>query len=293
MIETFTDKWVEYTEVNNSSYEILTLGKENVLIFRDFLKYPDQLRSFIDTLKFNIATLNFYSAKPGKSYDLIPEMNNIHAKSLLRVITKTFGCEGIYCPCCNINCFNGDMGSHYSYPHVDASLRPNELGQPQYNITIAGNIGLTKNLKGGTGFWSYHGMMNAFDMSQSQLEHYRNYSYEKRRLSDAVVDEVIQNIDSKNNYNFPTKWHQIEDEDGWKLEYICPLEYNTLVLYSSLVFHNPYIKPEWYLTEDRVSIASFFDVDPRTLSYDDTNKSSISKVWKSFRLDKIHNVNFD
>jgi len=292
MIETFTDKWVEYTEVNNSSYEILTLGNENAFIFRDFLKYPDKLRSFINELKFNISALNFYSAKPGKSYDFIPEMNNIHAKSLMRVITKTFGCEGIACPCYTINCFNGDMESHYNYPHVDASLTPNEMGKPQYHVTIAGNIGLTKNLKGGTGFWSYLGKINAMDMSKSELEHYRKFSKEKRQLSDSVVSQVIQNIDSENNFEVPTKWQQIENEGDWKLEYICPLEYNTLVLYSTLNFHNPYIKPEWYLNEDRVSIASFFDVDPQTLSYDDTNKSSISKAWKSFRLDKIHNINF-
>lgn len=286
MIDTFTDKWIKYTEVNNSSFEILNLGKIDVVIIRDVLKYPDLLRSFIEELKFTISCLSFNNLKPGKTYYFNPSLNDIHARSLIQIISKIFGCTGIICPFYSINCFNGNMISHHNYPHVDAN--PENI-----SVTIAANIGLTKNLKGGTGFWSYLGKINAMDMTQSEIEHYLKFSKEQKQISDTIINQVIQNLDNQKSFDFPFKWHQIENEDDWALEYICPLEYNTLVLYSTLNFHNPYIKPEWYLNEDRVSISSFFDVDPQSLIYDDSNKSSISKLWKSFRLDTIHNINFD
>jgi len=286
MIDTLTDKWIKYTEVNNSSFEILNSGQVSVVIFKDFLKYPDQLRKFIDELKFTISCLTSDDGKPGKTYHFNPALNNIHARSLLEVISKTFGCDGIGCPFYNINCFNGDMISHYNYPHLDAN-------PIHTNVTIASNIGLTKNLKGGTGFWSYLGKTNDLDMTEFEITHYRQFLKNQKQISDSIVEQVLKNLDTQKNFDIPFKWRQIENEGDWKLEYICPLEYNTLVLYSTLNFHNPYIKPEWYLTEDRVSVASFFDVDPQSLMYDNTNKSSISKLWKSLRLDTIHNIKFD
>lgn len=292
MVDTLTDKWIKYTEINNSSFEIITLNKVQVLVFNDFLKYPDELRSLIDQLKFN-SCLNRHHAKPGKTYFFDPSLNYIYAQSIVEVISKIFGCAGVHSPFLSINCFNGNMMSHYNYPHIDANGRNPE-------VTIAANLGLTKNLKGGTGFWSYCGKINAIDMTLSELKHHKNFVDSKRKNSKIKIDKSIEllNINGRgseiNNDNLDDffKWEQIEDEGDWKLECIGPLDYNSLVLYSALDFHNPYIKPEWYVDEDRISISGFFDVEPQTLKYDDANKPSISELWKIFKLDTIHNINF-
>lgn len=293
MVDTLTDKWVRFTELNNSSFEIINLGKVQILVINDFLKYPDKLRSLIDELKFN-SCLNRFHAKPGKTYFFDPSLNYIYAQPIITTISKIFSCNGVHSPFLSINCFNGNMLSHYNYPHIDANGRNPE-------VTIAANLGLTKNLKGGTGFWSYRGKINAVDMSLSDLQHQQSFIDKQRENSRLKINKstellningrgsVLENDDLDDFF----KWEQIEDEGDWKLECIAPLDYNSLVLYSALDFHNPYIKPEWYLDDDRISLSAFFDVEPGTLNIDDNNKSSVSNLWKIFRLDAIHNINFD
>ena len=187
MVDTLTDKWIKLTEVNNTSFEILNLNKVSVLVFKDFLKYPDELRSLIDELKFN-SFLSKNHAKPGKTYIFDHSLKYIYSKFLTNIISKTFLCDGIYCPLISINCFNGDMLSHYNYPHVDTDCRNPE-------VTIAANVGLTKNLKGGTGFWSYLNKMNMIDMSLHEVNHHTNFMNEQRKNSYDIIEETNSVLD--------------------------------------------------------------------------------------------------
>lgn len=286
MIDTFTDKWIEFTKVNNNSFEILDFGKVKTLIFKDFLKYPDQLRSFVDQLKFDSTCLSPYNSKPGKTYIFHPDVYSVYAKCITDTIKNTFKCDRIITEFYAINCFNGDMVSHNNFPHTDSN-------PPEVDVTIAANIGLTKNLKGGTGFWSYRDKINVLDMNPTDVKFYVQFLKNRQIISEQIVNEFIEYLNSnptKKNTKF--QWNQIENEGDWKLEYICPLEYNSLVLYSTLDFHNPYIKPNWYLDEDRVTISGFFDVDPESIHHECILQSSVSNLWKMFRLDTVHNIKF-
>ena len=83
-------------------------------------------------------------------------------------------------------------------------------------------------------------------------------------------------------------WHQIKDEGPWKLECVAPLEYNTYVLYSPFLIHNPYIETDWNIDTDRLSLATFFRMNPANLMSSNGN-DSISKIWNMFRLNSLYN----
>lgn len=293
MVDNLTEKWIKYTQINNSSSEIIDIGKVKVLVVKDIFKYPDQLRSLIDELKFD-SCLNTHIGSPGKKYTFNPSLNYLYARPITNIISEIFGCMGVYSKLIYINCFNGNMLSHYNYPHIDSDGR-------NPNVSIVGNIGLTKNMKGGTGFWSYRGKLNAIDMTLSEFNCYENFIKDQNKTSDLIIDKITNllytsksnSIMEDNNLDDFCRWRQIENEGDWKLEGIAPLEYNSFVMYSSLNFHNPYIKEDWYINNDRISISTFFDVEPNSLNYNSANKSSISNLWKIFKLDTIHNINFD
>lgn len=278
MDDLIDEDWIKYTEVNNFTYEIVDFGKVKTLVFKDFLKYPDKLKNLTNKLKIDSDDMSLYSFKPGKTYGFHPSLINVYLNCISESIKKIFLFNEVYSVFGAINYFNGNMQSHFNYPHTDA-------GFPRIDTTIAANIGLTKNLKGGTGFWSYRNKVNMLDFTSDDIESYKLFIKDQKKISHEKMKNLKEKYEEYKE-NRAYKWHQIENEGDWKLECICPLEYNSLVLYSTLNFHNPYIKPEWYCDEDRTSVSGFFDIELKT-QYD----NELNDLWKIFRLNEVYEIN--
>ena len=46
---------------------------------------------------------------------------------------------------------------------------------------------------------------------------------------------------------------------NYKLEYIANIDYNSMILYPSHYWHNAYIKEDWFINEDRITLTGFFE----------------------------------
>jgi hypothetical protein len=279
MIKTFTEDWIESTRINNANFEILNLGPVEVLIARDFLKYPDKLVELAQSFKF-FESIQLVTARPGKTFDF---GSNIHGYSdpFKNAVSLQFGANTCKVGSMYFNCFNGNMKTRMHYPHVDSTAI-----NPQYKdqSNVVGNIGLTKDLKGGTGFWSYKGKINTIDMTIDEANDFHNYMQ-------SVENDRSKKIHRLNTFGINTyDWEQLKDEGPWKLECVAPLDYNTYVLYSPFLIHNPYIETDWNIDNDRLSLATFFMLNPSHLNRNIVdNNDNISKMWKMFRLNSLYN----
>ena len=47
--------------------------------------------------------------------------------------------------------------------------------------------------------------------------------------------------------------------------YVADIDYNSMILYPSHYWHNSYIKEDWFIDEDRITLTGFFE----TLSEDE------------------------
>lgn len=272
MIFSFEHDWKKYTEVNNTVVESIDYGIGKVLIVNDFLKYPDKLLDLCKKLSFYTSSTKDI-IRPGKSFPLYPDYLNNYGINIGNFLSKTLGCFDVNFSDIIVNCFNGDMKTWYEYPHTDVV----DFDTSKSNSHIAGNIGLTPENKSGTGFWSFNDKISILDMNVSEFYDYKNF------FSSVIYENT--------STNQPKKWRQIINEGPWKLEFICPLEYNSYVLYSSTNFHSLYMNPEWYIDKDRISIATFIDVTPNDINHSEFNDFH-KQIWNNLKLDTIFNQQF-
>ena len=121
-----------------------------------------------------------------------------------------------------------------------------------------------------TGFWSWMGRNNWMDMNRDEANALNQF-YD--RHEDAKADS----------------WFQMEDYENFRLEDAVEMQYNDLVMYSTMQFHNPYIQPEWHRDYDRMMLTAFFTVYPDALDFPDTDLETVGATWEAFRLNSIHN----
>jgi hypothetical protein len=282
MINVFTEDWLESTKINNPNFEILNLGPIEVLIAKDFLKYPDKLVELTQSFKF-FESIQLNTARPGKTFDFGA---NIHGYSdpFKNTVSLAFGANTCEVTSMYFNCFNGNMKTRMHYPHVDSKAITSEQSYRQ-STNVVGNIGLTKDIKGGTGFWSYKGKINTIDMTIDESNDIENFWNNLQNNRPKKIHRL--NTFGINTYD----WQQLKDDGPWKLECVAPLEYNTYVLYSPFLIHNPYIETDWNIDTDRLSLATFFRMHPSNLmsNNDNPKKDNISKIWNMFRLNSLYN----
>lgn len=271
MTFSFEYDWKKYTEVNNTIVQSIDYGSGQVLIIKDFLKYPDKLLDLCKKLPFYTSSTKDI-IRPGKTFPIYPEYLSDYGSNIENFLSKTLGCHKVFLSDIIVNCFNGNMKTWYEYPHTDIV----DYDPTKSASLIAGNIGLTPKNKSGTGFWTFNDKISLLDMNISEYYEYKNF-----------YTSVISN----ENNQFQKKWRQVIDEGPWKLEFICPLEYNSYVLYSSSNFHSLYLEPEWYIDNDRISIATFSEVTPDHINHSEFDNFH-KQIWKILKLDTIFNQRF-
>ena len=84
-------------------------------------------------------------------------------------------------------------------------------------------------------------------------------------------------------------WFQMEDYENFRLEDAVEMQYNDLVMYSTMQFHNPYIQPEWHRDYDRMMLTAFFTVYPDALDFPDSDLETVGATWEAFRLNSVFN----
>lgn len=266
-MESVNEKWEKYTEINNTSYEVLDNDGSIAIIIKDFLKYPDQfsdlLYSFPHWDNYRLPT-----ARPGKTFAFNLDFVSVASEFVARTISNTFvadvGCSGMH-----TNCLNGNMKGHYFYPHIDSNLNHRGREGPH----IAANLGLTKELQGGTSFWKFNGKRSPVDMSLEEENKYKSFA----RFDETEVLE----------------WEQVQSDGNWELTHIVPLEYNSLVIYSTLDFHNPYVEDDWFIDRDRFTLAVFFEIGSfNHENLDIETKNKLFDIWKGLHLCKLFNYYF-
>jgi len=252
MVKRVTQDWVKYTEVNNTDYEIVKFGNNDigkVLIVKDFLKYPDQFHNLVKDFPFfdNI----FSGAMSGQGFTFPKIHTRSHGKFLIDSLSKIFNTKDIHLDLMSIACMNGGMETYSYHPHVDLcfsfDLNQDVEGIISGSNNIASNIGLTKDMKGGTAMWSHKGKCNILEMEK---------------------EEVVEFVDAiEINPSGPLlNWELLEEDKNWKIEYLCPLDYNTWIIYPTFQIHAPYIEKNWYVDTDRITSASFIKVNTEKLN---------------------------
>jgi hypothetical protein len=240
MVNKISNNWFKYLEVNNTEFEVIKFKDSKILIIKDFLKYPDKFRELLDGfIYFNEvfgSTFKFH-----KTY-------NYYAEDLVNVLSNIFNTE-VKAESMRINCFNGNSKPFLNFPHgiphvdlnafLDPDLNLNE--QIMSGINISTNIGLTEDLIGGTSFWSYNNKTKVTEMSKDEINQFLHQTILSSELK-------LEN------------WIENPEESKFKLEFLCPLDYNTFTIYPSFNIHSPYLKSEWYNSTDRISLATFFNV---------------------------------
>lgn len=246
MIKVITEEWFKYTKINNLNIETINYGNGKILLIKDFLSYPDQFYDLVTSFPFFDNMVS--GAAAGKGFS-IPELHlQSYGKFLLDAVSNIFNVEDYYLVFATIHCMNGNMETYTCHPHVDVSFG---LDYPishyiRNSANLAVNLGLTKDMQGGTAMWSYKGKSNLMQMTTSELA-----SYNK----------------DVNPYPLNKKtWDVFEENEDWKIDFISPYEYNTLVLYPTFQIHSPYLKNEWYNQTDRISLSSFINVGTKNIN---------------------------
>jgi hypothetical protein len=271
MIESIDSKWKKYTTINNQNFEIIDHGIGKTVVFKDFLKYPDKFKSLLESFPYFENNDNGFVPRPGKSFGFYWTSQQVLSNFIGSSIASIFNDPEIEFQCTDfyVNCFNGDMKANHINPHFDIVPSDFNFTQPTMPTCIVSNLGLTKNMKGGTGFWSFKGKTCLYDIGQEDGEEFMKF-----------ISEI------KCNGN----WEQITNIGDLKLEYIVPMDYNSLVVYSPAVLHNPYIENDWFLSEDRLSLASFYKITDMLLQKLKFNQSTDKNLFDGLHLDKLYEI---
>lgn len=273
-IQTIDEKFLKFTEYNNTIPEINEHISSNgyksySLIIKDFLKYPDEFSNLIASFPHFKNDKND-TGRPGSSClfseGYYPKMTFFIRKCLFEIFKVNFECNSLY-----TNCFSGIMNTHKIPPHCDIN-NPYSIYQGPH---LVANLGLSKNLKGGTSFWTFLKRSGFMEMTYEELHKYGNYMGDSHEVNDI------------------SEWENTDDDAEWKLEYVVPWGYNDLVVYSPTLFHQPYYKKEWFIDEDRFSLASMYNIKMEDIEkMPESLRSDAYEIWKKFELCKIVNYYF-
>lgn len=276
-VEQIEEKFLSLTEVNNYSWEIfdhkLSNGETSyTIIVQDFLKYPDK---FTEVLA-SFPHFNNYvedTGRPGKTFLFHPEINHrcsfFIRKLLFDIFKVDTRCGSLY-----TNCMPGKSDNiNVAPPHIDLY----DIFDYKKGPSIVTNLGLTKNVKNsGTSFWTFRGNRGTLDMKVQELNEYQFYN------NNIDPSSVIGDV-----------WNNNENDADWNLEYIVPLNYNSLVCYSPTWFHQPHFNKNDFIDKDRFSLAGFYEI--KTEQINNIPEELIPDafdIWKKFDLCKIYNYYF-
>jgi len=235
-------KWKEVFVLNDLSFE--TLNEDiPVTIIKNVLKYPDQVREFLDNGYWWQNTFDGDCSRPGKSFEFGSDID-AYFNPLVEDFIEFYDAEDVTPIEVYGNCFNGNMSLHTvrsALPHVDTFPGDDQNENPLNDIAF--NLNLTKSDKVKTAFYSFNNKKSICDFTR--------LDYEDLRTCWNIQKDIRKD----------KSWFLIDDNyEQYKLEYIADIEYNSMILYPSHVWHNSYIKEDWFNDEDRITFTGFFEV---------------------------------
>ena len=243
-----SEEWKEAFVVNELSFEPLkdscTLdGDTPIIVAKDVLKYPEQVREFMENGYWWENGGDIECVRPGKSFDFGPN-TEVYFTPLVEQFRKFYNADELIPIEFYGNCYNGDMNlySPMSYiPHVDTFPGDDQNENPLNEVAF--NMNLTKSDKVKTCFYSFNGKKSICEFTAKDYSDYRSVS-------------------NKQGFVEAEKWREIggDEYENYKLEYVADIDYNSLILYPSHYWHNAYMKENWFVDEDRVTFTGFFEL---------------------------------
>ena len=243
-----SEEWKEAFVVNELSFEPLkdscTLdGDTPIIVAKDVLKYPEQVREFMENGYWWENGGDIECGRPGKSFDFGPN-TEIYFIPLVEQFRKFYNADELIPIEFYGNCYNGDMNlySPMSYiPHVDTFPGDDQNENPLNEVAF--NMNLTKSDKVKTCFYSFNNKKSICEFTAKDYADYRSVS-------------------NKQGFVEAEKWREIgvDEYENYNLEYVADIDYNSLILYPSHYWHNAYMKEDWFVDEDRVTFTGFFEL---------------------------------
>ena len=242
-----SEKWKEVFILNDLSFEEITEScKSNkdipIIAAKNVLKYPEQVREFLENGYWWMNRCLNSSIRPGKSFDFGFDVKG-YFNPLINQFVKFYHADDIEPIEFYGNCYNGDADLYttMSYlPHVDTFPGADEDINPLDDFAF--NLNLTKSDKVKTAFYSFNNKKSVCDFT---MEDFKDFERVKKRH---------KKIKSKD-------WKKLSNEnfENYQLEYIADIEYNSLILYPSHYWHSVYIKEDWFTDTDRITFTGFFE----------------------------------
>ena len=234
--------WKEIFVLNKLSFETLN-EIIPITIIKNVLKYPDQVREFLDNGYWWENGFDGKCSRPGKSFEF--GLNtDFYFDPLVKPLIEFYEAEDILPIEIYGNCFNGNMNLHTvrsALPHVDTFPGDDQNEDPRMDVAF--NLNLTKSDKVKTAFYSFNNKRSVCDFDKKDYDDLKNCWNRQKKI-----------IKEKN-------WFLMSDNyENYKLEYIADIDYNSMILYPSHNWHNSYIKEDWFNDEDRITFTGFFEI---------------------------------
>ena len=156
------EKWKEVFVLNDLSFE--TLNEDiPITIIKNVLKYPDQVREFLDNGYWWENVFDGDCSRPGKSFEFGSDIDE-YFNPLVEDFIEFYDVEDITPIEIYGNCLNGNMNLHTvrsALPHVDTFPGDDQNENPLNDIAF--NLNLTKSDKVKTAFYSFNSKKSVCD----------------------------------------------------------------------------------------------------------------------------------
>ena len=246
-IKCASEKWKEVFILNDLSFEKIPESCKSkkdipIVIAKNVLKYPEQVREFLENGHWWMNRCANSNIRPGKSIDFGFDVEK-YFNPMIKQFTKFYNADSIEPIEFYGNCYNGnaDLYTTMSYlPHVDTFPGADEDINPLNDYAF--NLNLTKSDKVKTAFYSFNGKKSVCDWTPDDYDDFYR------------VRDRHKKIKAKD-------WRKLSNENfqNYQLEYIANIEYNSLILYPSHYWHSVYIKEDWFTDTDRITFTGFFE----------------------------------
>ena len=172
MIKCASEKWKEIFILNDLSFEVITesckSGRDiTIVIAKNVLKYPEQVREFMENGYWWVNGGVEGSLRPGKSFDFGYDVDKYFIP-LVDELVELYDAEDVIPIEFYGNCYNGNMDLYttMSYlPHVDTFPGDDQNENPLNDFAF--NLNLTKSDKVKTAFYSFNNKRSVCDFIPS------------------------------------------------------------------------------------------------------------------------------
>ena len=247
-----SERWKEIFFVNELSFEPLKdscvyASDIPIYISRNVLKYPEQVKEFMENGYWWWNGGLEESIRPGKSFEFGDQfLVQNYFLPLIEELIKFYDAQDVIPIEFYGNCYNGnkDLYSTMAYlPHTDTYPDADQDLDIDPLNDYAFNLNLTESDKVKTAFYSFNNKRSICDFTKKDHDDFE------------IVREKHESIEVKD-------WKKElvdEDYENFRLEYIANIDYNSMILYPSHYWHSCYLKEDWFTDIDRITFTGFFE----------------------------------